>query len=128
MTLTGWARRTAAVIALCAACAAVAVIVASAGGARDQLDCSTYKFDRTRWLTSADEQDGPRGGLFNDLVACRRLIGKTRPEVRAMLGRPGSAAGGQWSYYLANCGIDTCRGYVTFGPAKRVVQAYQGEG
>jgi len=116
------------VIALCAAAAATAVIVTSAGGASDQLDCSTYKFDRDRWLTSADEQNGPRQGLFDALVACRRLIGKTRPEVRAMLGKPGSAAGGQWSYYLADCGIDTCRGYVTFGSAKRVARAYQGEG
>lgn len=128
MTLVGWAPRIAWTIALCAVCAAVVVVVPRSVGGQQRVDCSTYDFDAQRWQDTATQPQGPRRGLFGDLARCRLLVGKNRAEVRELLGTPTANGGRQWAYYLAQCGIDTCRGYVNFGNDGRVVHAFQGDG
>jgi len=127
MALAAWMPRIFSVIALCAIGAAVATVVAGSSAEHDERNCADG-FDQQRWLATAKAQDGARLSLFNELVACQVLIGKTDTDVRALLGSPRAHGGRQWAYYLAECGIDTCQGYVNFGRDGRVTRAQAGEG
>jgi hypothetical protein len=63
----------------------VAVAVVGVALARDDepnVDCATVRFDAAAW------QQGDHSAQAEALDACGLLIGKTRAEVRAMLGAP----------------------------------------
>lgn len=82
-----------------AAAIVASVIAASVAGCGDEPDgqassrasCADYRFDRTAWRAGTNEnEEGITGRqrISDDLIRCRVLIGRTKGQVREMLGLP----------------------------------------
>jgi hypothetical protein len=57
----------------------------------------TYDFDKQKWITNKDK----RYELSEDIIESKMLIGKTKSEVRLLLGEDGNTdESDYWSYYL----------------------------
>jgi hypothetical protein len=80
------------------AAAALALIVACSAALTSEWfrgyepDCDGYAFDSSKW---ADEPGDGREHQAEALVECNALVGLTRNEVGAMLGRQDSQVGGR---------------------------------
>jgi hypothetical protein len=91
-------------LAVLAATAALAVIAVGAlSGGAAPVDCDTYVFPRRSWDAARRayrQDDGPARRLARDVVRCDLVLGRTRREVRALLGAPDGLVPGdaQWSY------------------------------
>lgn len=87
-------------------------------------------FDHIEWAQSTllDTSADPgcfRGGMALDLIDRNILLGKTGPDVAALLGAPPNAGSGVWLYPVGQCGLlwghHTL--HVAFGPDAKVKSA-----
>jgi hypothetical protein len=57
----------------------------------------TYAFNKEKWLANKEK----RYELSEDIIVSRMLLGKTKAEVRQILGDEGNGVkGNNWNYYL----------------------------
>lgn len=75
-------RRIVLALALLSVAAVAVVVVALARDDETYVGCSTVRFDAAAW------QQPDRRSQAEMLDACDLLVGKTRGEIRAMLGAP----------------------------------------
>jgi hypothetical protein len=92
------------------------VVAAAAMGAqglisgRDHVDCASFRFDERRWDAGRRENATASGEsapaqprltkMGDQLRTCGTLLGKTRRQVRRLLGRPNLAGDPQYAYRL----------------------------
>ena len=112
-----------ALVAVLASCVYVAWVIS-------QPSEKPLPFDPAEWEQSAllDTSADPgcfRGGMALDLIDRKTLLGRTRPEVAALLGAPPSATSGLWLYPVGQCGLLWGHHalHVTFGPDAKVTRA-----
>jgi hypothetical protein len=98
-------------------CLLAGAAVAFAGS--QGLRCSTFSFDARSWRSQAG--GGDRDRIARTLVKCDTLIGKTRPQVRAMLGQGGGK--GKARYYDVSSDNP-----LELGDARLLVLGYDGTG
>ena len=94
----------------------VVVFAATAMGAQrllsggDHVDCVSFRFDERRWDAGIRENETAPGEsapaeprllkVAYRLRTCGTLLGKTRRQVRGLLGRPNLAGDAQYGYIL----------------------------
>jgi hypothetical protein len=87
--------------------AAGAVAVAGSGDER-RVDCDAYRFSSAEWRDTAG-RPSPAERQARALVDCRLLVGRSRAEVREMLGAPSEADQEGFAYEVGEdaLGIDS---------------------
>jgi outer membrane protein assembly factor BamE (lipoprotein component of BamABCDE complex) len=107
-----------------------ALCVAACGGGSDTP--KSCRFDANAWRNPASNAGTPgrltqRQHLADSLVTCKLLVGKTRDQVRALLGRPSfRPAQTRWYFDVGpdrDIGLDREQLYVQFSGQSRVRKA-----
>ena len=86
--------------ALVAGTLTVAATLSACGLPGGDAACSEFRFDRAAWREGLvrGPRDNPRLPIARDLLRCDVLEGKTRRELRALLGKPGASQSTPRSY------------------------------
>lgn len=107
-----------------------ALSVAACGGGSDRP--KSCQFDASAWRNPASSAGTPghltqRQHLADSLVSCKLLVGKTRKQVRKLLGRPSfRPAQTRWYFDVGpdrDIGLDREQLYVQFSAQSRVRRA-----
>jgi hypothetical protein len=89
-------------------------------------------FDKQAWLRAgrSDDTVRDRRGPFKRIVRCGLLLGKTKPEVLAMLGPPGEEERPtrEWTYVIGGNFFEATLGTIFFDADGRVARAFEAQG
>lgn len=116
-----------------ASLAALVLMLAAAGcgESEQQESCSDFRFDQAAWFAedAADGSDSPRLEQAESLERCGMLVGKTRREMREMLGAaPGGTPRHLWIYHLGETSFEALQLTLEFGKDGRVTEVWAGQG